>query len=349
MSEPAPPNPRRGPIVAVILFLAAAWRLLDIRLHPWSPDQQFTVDLASGTWGELLARTTADVHPPLYYALVKVWYIFTPDTLDSAQVFSVLISTATLYLIWKLATTEWGERAGWIALVCAAFAPYAVFWGHMARNHQLLPLAVVWALLARSRFLANSSRAQWWSSAAALAFAMQTNYMGGVFVALWLASILIEYRVPLRERFTFAGSAAPGAILFAPWVPILLEHTASSNVNAGFFQEQVSPIYFYYHALFGDMVAYQPNQEGLLFIVCLLIFAIPSAIGLTTFQGKPGLAFLLVAMPLVPIAMVSVGGWTLAERHLLFALPLFYAWWGSAVDASIRKFRRAPSTPTEAA
>lgn len=347
MSEPASPAPRRGPIVAVILLLAAVWRLLDIRLHPWSPDQQFTVDLASGTWSDLIARTTADVHPPLYYALVKLWYLFTPNALESAQVLSVIISTATLFLIWKFATEEWGERAGWFALVCASFAPYAVFWGHMARNHQLLPLAVVWALLARSRWLANPSNGAWWSSACALAFAMHTNYMGGVFAALWVASVIIEFRVPLRERFTFAASAAPGAILFAPWLPILIDHTASKPVNAGFFQEQVSPVYFYYHSLFGEMIAYQPNQEGVLFIFCLLIFAIPSAIGLATFRGKPGLAFLLIAMPLLPIAMVSIGGWTLAERHLLFALPLFYAWWGSALDATLRKFQRPAAKPEE--
>jgi len=347
MTEPAPSATRRGPIVAVVLLLAALWRLIDIRIHPWSPDQDFTVDLASSTWRELLALTTADVHPPLYYAIVKLWFLVAPNTLESAQVLSVIISTATLILVWKLAGKEWGERAGWIALMCASFAPYAVFWGHMARNHQLLPLAVVWALLARSQWLESPSRASWWNSAAALALAMQTNYLGCVFAVLWVGSIMIEHRAPMRDRLLFVGSSAPGAILFAPWLPILLEHTTSVPMNAGFFQEQVSPIYFYFHALFGGMIAYQPNQEGVFFIVCLLIFAIPSAIGLATFRGKPGLAFLLIAMPLVPIAMVSIGGWTLAERHLLFALPLYYAWWGSALDATLRKFQRPAAKPEE--
>ncbi len=326
MSEPVPSTTRRGPIVAVILFLAALWRLIDIRLLPWSPDQQFTVDLASSSWRDLLALTTADVHPPLYYAIVKLWYLITPNTLESAQALSVIFSTITLWLIWKFATLEWGERAGWIALACAAFAPYAVFWGHMARNHQLLPLAVAWALYARSRWLAAPSRLHWWSSAAALALAMQTNYIGGVFAALWVASIIAEYRTPLRDRLVFIASAAPGAILFAPWLPILMKHTTSSTMNAGFFQEEVSPIYFYFHALFGGMIAYQPNQEGVQFIARLLLFAVPSALGLLSLKGKPGLAILLIALPTVPIAMVSIGGWTLAERHLLFALPLFYAW-----------------------
>ncbi len=341
--ESVPPRPGESARVrgraAFLLILAAAgaWRVLDCRLHPWSPDQLFSVRLAQLPWGEMLAETTADVHPPLYYALLKLWFLAAPNTLEGAQWMSVAFSLATLAAIRALARDLFGEGAGWVALLSAAFAPYAVFWSHTARNHAILPLFAAGTSLFGWRYLRDRRRGDWWLCAACLALAFQTNYMGVVFGAVWCVAMVFERGHPLIERLRLCGAGAPGAILFSPWVSIMFEHTTRREFNPGFFQEQVSPIYLYYHAIFGGMVAYQPPQSGVAFVVFLGVFAIVCGLGLRVLRERPTLGFLLLAVPLVPILMARFGSMTLAERHLLFALPLFYVYWGGAVAGLLRR------------
>lgn len=328
--KPSPPAITDRLAVGGVLVLAAAWRIADAFIHPWSPDQLFSVRLAGLPWAEMLAATTADVHPPFYYALLKVWFLAAPDTLSGAKMLSIAFSVATLLAIREIARDAFGDRAGWIAFLAASFSPYAVFWSHTTRNHAILPLFVACSCLFGWRYLREPSGRNWWLTAVFLALAFQTNYMGLVFGALWCIAMILERGVPLLDRLRLCGAGAPGAILFAPWVAIMFEHTTRREFNPGFFQEQLSPAYLYYHALFGRMEAYQPPQAGVMYLAFGL-FAVVCGIGLRALRSRPTLGFLLVALPLVPILLVKFGSMTLAERHLLFTLPLFYAYFGGAV------------------
>lgn len=292
----------------------------------------------------MLAATTADVHPPFYYALLKLWFLVVPDSLEGAQWLSVLFSLGTLVLIRELATDIYGRRAGWIALAVASFSPYAVFWSHATRNHAILPLFVAGACLWGWRYLQSPSGRNWWLTAACLALAFQTNYMGLIFGAVWCIAMVLERGAPLMQRLRLCGAGAPGAILFSPWIAIMFEHTTRPEFNAGFFQEQISPAYLYYHALFGGMIAYQPPQSGLPFLAGLAAFATICAFGLRSLAARPTLGLMLVALPLVPVVMVKLGSMTLAERHLLFALPLFFVFVGGAAEGLMRRLEaRAPT------
>ena len=82
------------------------------------------------------------MHPPFYYALIKVWFSVVGASLIQAKLVSVLFSVGTLWLTWHPATRWFGRRAGLLALASAALSPYLVYWSHSARNLLVLPFFV---------------------------------------------------------------------------------------------------------------------------------------------------------------------------------------------------------------
>lgn len=341
---------REALLLAGVLLLAGAVRIADIPFHPFAPDEGYSVALAQDTWARLIERTAEDTHPPFYYMLLKVWYLFTPDTLFWAKVMSVVFSVAALGVMFAFARRFFDGRAAWVALLSASFAPYQVYWSHTARMHLVQPFFIMAIVYLSYAYLSRRSWWTWMLLALAWVGAVQTNYMGLVFGLIWGLAFLADRSSPLRGKLLFFATGLVGLASFLAWLPILLTQVAVGPMNAGFFQETVSPVYLYYHGVFGVMEPYQPNQTGFIFLVKLLLFAVVCVAGYRAAGKRWSYWVFLVLAPTLPIVLARVSGWTLAERHLLFSLPLFLPYWGAGVvalyDAARERLgRRADATP----
>lgn len=333
-------------LLPLILCAAFMLRAADALWHNNLPDQGFSFEMARLGWAEMIQKTAVDVHPPLYYALLKSWFYLTPDTMYWAMVLSALIATVTLWVLFRFTRSMFGPAAGWIALVCAAFAPYQIYWNHCARNHQLQPLAILLVIFASYHYLSRGGARLWWALAAAWLLAIQTNYMGLVFGAVWGMAFLLTEQAPLRRKATMALATLPGLVSFIPWLLVLLEDMGSETMNKGFFQETVSPLYLYYHSLFGVMVNYQPPQSGLIFMALLLFFTLVCVFGARAVGRRWSYWILLIGVPMLPIVIATGAGWTLAERHLAFSLPPFMAFWGAACVSIWSQWRERRTAKT---
>lgn len=301
-------------------------------MHEFTPDQGWSIDLAKDSWGDILYLTAQDTHPPLYYFILKCWFLATGEpTLFSGQIFASIFSALAVWAVWELARELSGEPAAWCAAATAALAPYAVYWGHAVRMHSMQPLFAAMIVLFSARFLAAGGRAAWAVCAASWAMMINLNYMGFVFGAVWgLAFVILGEAVP-RRRAVLAATPLPGLAVFAGWFPILRSQMAEGPMNINFFQETVSPIYLYFHALFGAQLPYQPPVSGIGSYMLFLVFAVVCVAGARRIGRRWWFWVLLLGSPTLPIVLASTSSWTLAERHLLFTLPLFYAYWGVAL------------------
>ena len=333
-------NRKERILLSAVIGVGLVLRLVDAMVHTYSPDQEYSVGMAQLGWGELIDTIAADTHPPFYYLLLKIWFILTPDTELAAQVLSILFAAATMWVIFRMGRELFSPAAGWVALTCTALAPYQIYWNHAARNHQLQPLATILILWLSYRYLISPGRRLWLGLAGAWLLSIQINYMGFIIGLMWGVAFLLIEAAPFATKLRLAATPLLGLVSSTPWVITLVRQMREGPANHPFFQDVVSPVFLYYHSLFGAMVPYQPNQTGLSYIAFLLVFTLVTVLGFRAVGRRWSFWFLLLVLPWAPIVIAKLAQWTLAERHLAFCVPLFMVYWGASVVEVWRLVRR---------
>lgn len=254
---------RRQALIACFLTLIVAFAL---RWHgvidrTLSFDEAFSWRLvtAYSTW-DVVQRTAADVHPPLYYLLLKAWtgvWGDGPVALRSLSILLACVSIPMIYVLsrdvyrWTLRTAD--ERsaraAGVIAALLLTTSGAHIRWSTEARMYSLaclLGMASTW-LLARCTLEPPSSRrgriTLWTLYALTACASLYThNYMIFVFLGQVVWLVLIGFGPGANAESTTTSAARDSAGLmavagvcfgYAPWVPVLFRQ--ADQVRHGYF------------------------------------------------------------------------------------------------------------------
>ena len=206
-------------VALVALYVALRlWRLTASCL--WF-DEIFGVHAARHAWGQLPRFVAADViHPPLFYALLKVWVAAGGESLLWLRLLPVLLATlALLPLVLLCRELRLGRAATFVALLLAALNGYLIKYAQEVRMYSLLLLLSLASLLLFVRFYKAESGAN--ARLAALSavnlLLVYTHYYGWLVVATE-AAFLLAARAGRRKLFGFAASSALLVACFAPWV-----------------------------------------------------------------------------------------------------------------------------------
>jgi uncharacterized membrane protein len=253
----------------LILLAGLALRLFRLGADSLWYDETVSAALAGSALPELIRHTAGDIHPPLYYILLRGWLIlmgYPTGHADAAGIglevaagfFSLFFGVLLICLIYALARRLAGPRAALIAAALAAFSPYHIWYSQEVRMYTLGAVfgVVVTAALVqianRKSQIANRksqitnrksqiANCKWWAIYAVAAVAgMYTLYYFAFLLIplnLWaLARLGIFYRVP---RAKTDGSRASIVCRFADlpfaicrWLPLLLANLAAALLYA---------------------------------------------------------------------------------------------------------------------
>ncbi len=323
----------------VALYVAArAWRLTATCL--WF-DELFSVHAARHTWGGLWRFVAADlIHPPLFYALLKVWTAAGGESLAWLRLFPLVAAVAAVVPLLLLARElKLGTAATNVALLVAAANGYLVKYAQEVRMYGLLLLLTLTSLWLFARLLNRTGKARGLLLALFCVnlLLVYTHYYGWLVVACEAAFLAFRER---RRLGPFMLTAAGLAVAYVPWVVAcagaagaggglaqnigwigrpgpneLVELFALFNQPFYFRQSSADPLF----ARFGALL-------GLLLVVPPVVFLIFKRMKRTV-EGDEGegqtVAFLLT-FTLLPIALAFVASYVLPQsvwgtRHLVVA------------------------------
>lgn len=212
-----PPSALILPTLLVCLYVAARlWRLTGTCL--WF-DELFGLHAARHTWPGLWRFVAADlIHPPLFYALLKLWTAAGGESLLWLRLFPVVASVAALVPLLLLARElRLGAGATNVALLVAAANGYLIKYAQEVRMYGLLLLLALTSLWLFARLLDREGKAR------GLLFALffvnlllvYTHYYGWLVVACEAAFLALRER---RRLGAFALTVAGLGLAYAPWV-----------------------------------------------------------------------------------------------------------------------------------
>src|SRR5579885_323843 len=221
---------------AFLVALYAAARLRHLTATCLWFDEIFSVHAARHAWGELWRFAAADlIHPPLFYALLKIWIAAGGESLFWLRLFPALTSIAALVPLLLLARElRLGPSATNGALLLMAANGYLIKYAQEVRMYSLLLLLALISLWLFARLLNTRSSSDVKRRTFRLQLALAvvnllliyTHYYGWLVVACEAALLFFKDRRKARA-FLFASAAL--ALLFVPWVALCARESGAGG------------------------------------------------------------------------------------------------------------------------
>lgn len=224
-------------LLVLIVLLALGLRLARLTFQPLWWDEGWSLYFAASDVPTLLNLTSVDIHPPLYYLLLRLWTALVGSGVVAVRLLSVLIGTAAVPLLYAVGRRLLGYRlashgGGLLAAFLLAISPFHVYYSQEVRMYGLVTLLGLAAFYFAHRWAAQpwaTSEGPAWGSlpgyVLAATAALYTQYYAA-FLLLGLNLALAFHWLRLRppaavlRRRAGAWLAAQGAVLllFVPWL-----------------------------------------------------------------------------------------------------------------------------------
>ncbi|HYY93939.1 MAG TPA: glycosyltransferase family 39 protein [Pyrinomonadaceae bacterium] len=286
-------------LTALLVALYAAARLWRLTATCLWFDEIFSVQAARHTWGGLWSFAAADlIHPPLFYALLKLWASSGGDSLLWLRLFPALTSLLALAPFFLLARELRLARAETnAALLLMAANGYLIKYAQELRMYSLLLLLALASLWLFARLLNSEPSSPKLSAAPKLFLALgfvnlllvYTHYYGWLVVACEAAFLLFKDRRRL-PRFLLAVAAL--ALLFAPWVAACVRASGEGgglSQNVGWIGRPRAADLAEAFALFNEPFYFQRSSDQPLYA-----------------RGGAALGLLLVGLPVLALLLRSL-------------------------------------------
>ena len=147
----------------ILLLLPAYWLrlfLLDSQSLWW--DEGISLHLATATFAEIAANRAANIHPPLYFFLLKIWVSLTGTTPFAARYSSVLGSFMQMALVYAVLRRWFGRSTAVIGLVLTAVWSLSIIYAQEVRVYAFLPLVYLLLLLLTQEVVAGTPNRKTW-------------------------------------------------------------------------------------------------------------------------------------------------------------------------------------------
>jgi uncharacterized membrane protein len=224
---PAPAFRGRSGVLTLALLIAVA---LGVRL--WHLEQKNVWLDEASAWNtarrpaaDVVKTTAGDVHPPLYYFVLKGWMAVAGDSPAALRGLSVVVGVMAVFLAALLAS-RWLPHGAAVSVVAwLAVSPHMVWHAQEMRMYALVTMLVMGSCLAFSQWIdsAGTRHAALATFVATAAAALWTHYFAVlVIAAMWIYLVLATRCGGLPARRVWGRwLAAQGAIalLYLPWLP----------------------------------------------------------------------------------------------------------------------------------
>lgn len=320
------------PGVWIVLTLGLILRLWTLeQKSPWL-DEAASWQFATSRLSKLLWSTAIDVHPPLYFLLLKAWITWWGDSLAALRALSVAGGMAALYFIYRLARHFVPRWVALAVLAWCAVSPLTIYYSQEARMYALATACALGACYAYVRWVDSEYRSTGalvgYGVAAVLA--LYLHYFT-VLILVAIGSHAVALRIRRHRRPPWRAwlwTHAVIALVFLPWMGIAAAQVARGQAAWRGTIDPAGQIPAYALTLLHELgvsrlgVPLDESYTGPLVIV-LLGLGLAGLAGAAIHDARARLLATITLVPLaIGLALLAVGGHMELSRYLSYAAPL---------------------------
>lgn len=319
-------------------------------------DEAFGAYLVRYNYLDIARYTATDVHPPLFYWILKAWTDLFGTSELAFRSLSTLFGVAVIVLGFLIVKRLFSRRAAWVAVLLLALSPMLIRYGQEARMYTMAAAIVLGATYALTFAIKSNKRLPWAIYGILVALGMWTHYFT---LFAWLAhwvwraivvkqpgqTIKVWWEALFSREWMYPYILA--IVLFVPWAIIMLVQLTVVQVG-GFWIGSVGAYSFANYMT--NVLFYLENNKALGWAALALAIVVVSTVvfgyqAYRKFGKEQRKSLLLIAsLAVVPVVLLFLASMpplhsSFVERYLLPSIAAFSLLAGIIFTANLDKAR----------
>lgn len=235
-------------IFSLLIVLGSIFIILPcFQINMWF-DESYTVALAKRSIKEIWVIGSKDVHPILYYYIVKLAFLISNNNIIVARLFSCLPLVILSTLGYTHIRKDFGRKVGFLFSFLALFSPACIHYAGELRMYSYAMLFVTIMCIYCYRIIKYEYSIKNWIILSIFSLACAyTHYYGLIIAFIINAGILVYFIIKQvktknykKELISFTIGAICQVVLYMPWLGALLGQT--KVVSEGYWIKMPTPI-----------------------------------------------------------------------------------------------------------
>lgn len=328
-------NKKEKILLFLLFIICFAVRLAFISQKNLWFDEVFSWHLSLDSFYTIIVRTAADIHPPLYYFILKIWNYIFGDSVAAMRLLSAFVTSGAVFFLYPLSRRYLDISQSILVVLLYILSPLNLYYAQevrMAGINLFWNIGSVYFLLKLMdkphdyhRIFKEKYSITFILFATA---AIYTHYFSFFIIFAELAYILYSYRRTPKQYIAYLYLFIAIGLIYIIWLPELISHFTrgqswrSPQTFLDVLHEYVNytrdlnlGLYYYYTNL--QMVKYITYFAG--FIVLLSLIGI--LISRKNKSPKPVLILLTLFIPLILAGIISLRQKIEFYRYLSILVP----------------------------
>lgn len=329
-------------VLFLVIFIVVAVEIFNLTTISLWHDESFSALLIKYDFGEMIARIKMDVHPPLYYILLREWSAFLGNSLFSIRLFSVFFSVLAIISLYFLVKELFeNETLAVFSSVLFALSYFQIQYAMEARMYSLGTFLIIISSYFFSKALKTKKWNWWLLYAASISLAVYTHY----FTILWILAqgIFFLYIVFKEEGLNIGkwfknknfqlGMAAYilAALSFTPWLGTFIKQSAQVQQSYWIPPISIWSIPNTFAKMTGGDVVDSANASYILIILVLIILFAVFLFSKKEQRKEKYFVLLSLFIPFLLTVILSVKRPLYVDRYFIFGFPFYLILLGETI------------------
>ena len=208
-------------------------------------DEAFTGIITRMSWEKMWWMIFHDVHPPLYYYLLKPWASLFDYSVFGFRSFSAVLGVLGVVSIYWVGKKLFNEKVGLLASFFMAISPFAILYSQEARMYSLLGFLIIWWAYFLIKSLKSDKLSDWLWWALFSILCLYTHYLA-IFFLVMAGVTFIGYKLVFSRNkkdslvtkvknivtaWKFMGAVLIIGVAFSLWLPAFQQHTSRKGLG----------------------------------------------------------------------------------------------------------------------
>lgn len=234
---------------SLLLLLTILFICINNRYTYFWFDEGFSISLIKYSYSEIWQFTAEDVHPPLYYFMLKAYASLVGGSVANLRFFSAIPILLTVIVGCTLIRKLWGDKVAISFIVIMFFSPLIYYMTSEIRMYSWSMFFVLMAFLcAYVSYIQNSKKCLLYFLLFSLAAGYSHYYalvaVGGIYILYFIVALL-------GDKKKLAGIIIAGVLFALGYLPWLLFFvTQLKNVSEDYWILPFDPVLIFFESIY---------------------------------------------------------------------------------------------------